>query len=371
MLADKPFGQWNSLVIKMVGDRVWVKLNDREVVPGVTMENFWDRSKPLPASGPIMLQTHGGQIRWKNIFIREIKTNEAGRALTTAQLPNPTYYDVAYGPHHKQVIHFWKAASDKPTPVLLFIHGGGWTAGGRLNGLSPMLNDFLQAGISVASVSYRFIGEAMAQGIKPPVKAPLHDAARALQLVRSRASEWNIDKTRIAASGGSAGACSSLWLTFHDDLADPNSTDPVARESTRLFCAAVSGAQTTLDPLQMRLWTPNSRYGGHAFGFMNDPGQRDSQFDRFFDNRESILDWIQEYSPYALVSAEDPPVYLYYNAAPALGQEQKDPTHTANFGVKLQEHCQSLGVECHLHYPEIQQPEYASVKDFLFRRLLN
>jgi len=71
---------------------------------------------------------------------------------------------------------------------------------------------------------------------------PLGDAARALQFVRSKAAEWNIDKTRIGATGGSAGACSSLWLAFHDDLADPKSSDPVARESTRLLCAAVIGS---------------------------------------------------------------------------------------------------------------------------------
>ncbi len=147
-----------------------------------------------------------------------------------------------YGPHLKQRIHFWQAESDKPTPLLVFIHVGGWMGGGRLSGLSGNLAAFLDAGISVASVEYRFIPEATADGVVPPVKGPLHDAARALQFVRSKAAEWNIDKERIGASGGSAGACSSLWLAFHPDLADPRSDDPVARESTRLWCAAVSGA---------------------------------------------------------------------------------------------------------------------------------
>lgn len=69
----------------------------------------------------------------------------------------------------------------------------------------------------------------------PPVKGPLSDAARPLQFVRSKATEWNVDKERIAASGGSAGTCSSLWLAFHTDMADPKSEDPVAHESTRLL----------------------------------------------------------------------------------------------------------------------------------------
>lgn len=238
-----------------------------------------------------------------------------------------------------------------------------------MNGLEPLLVDMLKSGISVASIEYRFIPEATADGVVPPVKAPLHDAARALQFIRNHATEWNIDKARIAASGGSAGACTSLWLAFHNDLADPDSEDPVARESTRLLTAAVTGAQTTLDPKQMRQWTPNSRYGGHAFGFMNDPEQRDSQFEQFYNNREKILPWIAEYSPHALVSSDDPPVYLFYSTPPDMGKEQKDPTHTSNFGVMLQEHCVANKVGCELYYPDASDAKHKSVKEYLIEKL--
>jgi acetyl esterase/lipase len=265
-------------------------------------------------------------------------------------------------------MHFWKtpqAAADKPAPLLFFIHGGGWQGGDRMSGLTGMLPKLLAAGVSVASTEYRFIKEAMDAGIEPPVEAPLSDAARALQTVRSRAAEWQIDKARIAASGGSAGACSSLWLAFHDDMAKPTSADPVARESTRLLAAAVTGAQTTLDPLQMKEWTPNSRYGGHAFGFMKSPQERDSQFAQFLAGREQILPWIAEYSPYALVSADDPPIYLLYGSPPNLGQPEKDPTHTANFGVKLAERLQEAGVGCELVYPGAPGVKHATVPDYL------
>ena len=76
-----------------------------------------------------------------------------------------------------------------------------------------------------------------------------------------------------------------------------------------------------------------------------------SQFDEFLAKRDTILPWIAEYSPYAHVSADDPPVYLHYSSPPALGREEKDPTHTANFGLKLQEHCKTKGVACELAYP--------------------
>ncbi|MCA9175665.1 MAG: DUF1080 domain-containing protein [Planctomycetales bacterium] len=368
--TDKPFGQWNQFRIRQHGDRTWVWLNGRATVMGAVMENFWDRTQPLPARGPIMLQTHGGEIRWRNIFVREINEAESKRYLAAnPPLPNPTEGDVAYGPHAKQLLHFWKAESDEPTPVLLFIHGGGWMAGGRLSGLTAMLQDLLDAGISVVSVEYRFIPEATADGVVPPVKGPLHDAARALQFVRSKAKEWNLDKERIGTCGGSAGACSSLWLAFHPDLADPNSDDPVARESTRLFCAAVRGAQTTLDPQQMKDWTPNSRYGGHAFGFTGDAEKKLSQFDEFLAKRDTILPWIAEYSPYALVSKDDPPVHLHYSAAPGLGMPQQDPTHTSNFGVKLQEHCLANGVKCELVYPGAADVKHAETLDYLLKTL--
>ena len=368
--ADMPFGQWNQLRIRQIGARTWVWLNTRAVVEGAIMENYWDRTQPLPEKGPIMLQTHGGEIRWRNIFVREFTEREKENFLTAnPPLPNPTEYDVSYGPHLKQILHFWKAESDKPTPLLFFIHGGGWMNGGRMAGLSPILNRMLENGISVVSVEYRFIPEATADGEVPPVKGPLHDAARALQFVRSKAQEWNIDKDRIGASGGSAGACSSLWLAFHPDMADPKSDDPVARESTRLWCAAVNGPQTTLDPQQMKEWTPNSRYGGHAFGFTGDRAKGISQFEEFLAKRDTILPWIAEYSPYALVSSDDSPVALYFNAPPNLGQPEKDPTHTANFGVKLQEHCQELGVDCELVYPGAENVAHATSADYLIWKL--
>jgi acetyl esterase/lipase len=284
--------------------------------------------------------------------------------------PEPTEADVRYGEHERQVLDFYQAKSARPTPLLFFIHGGGWVAGDK-KGVNP--KPYLDAGISVVSINYRYSWQAQLDGIKPPVKAPLEDAARALQFVRSKAKEWNIDKSRIGASGGSAGACSSLWLAFHKDMADPKSTDPIARESTRLWTAAVNGAQTSLDPKELKEWTPNSRYGGHAFGFMdpNDRKTRDTRFAEFLEHREEVLPWIKEYSPIEHVSADDPPVYLIYTSAPALGQEQKDPTHTANYGVKLQERCRGVDADYdfELVYPEAPNVKHKSIEEYLIASL--
>jgi len=254
----------------------------------------------------------------------------------------PTAANVSYGPHPRNVLDFWQAKSDKPTPLAFCIHGGGWQ-GGDKSSYYGRVKTFLDKGISVVTINYRLMAQANEQKVTPPVKAPLEDAARALQFVRSKAGEWNIDKKRIGATGGSAGGCSSLWLAFHDDLADPKSTDPVARESTRLYCAGVDGAQVSLDPKVTREWLPNYSYGAHAFGMKN--------LDEVEKNRGTIAAWIKEYSPISHVSKDDPPIGLYYGGVKGakVGESHPDPTHSPILGVKLGESLKAAGIDTTFH----------------------
>lgn len=301
----------------------------------------------------------------------EAKAQAKEKAARPAR-PTPTFADVPYGEHPRQVIDFWKADTPDPAPLVVFIHGGGWM-GGDKGGINPRdLKELRENGIAVAAINYRLVPQAQEAGIRPPVKGPLEDAARAIQFLRSKAGEWNVDKTRIGATGGSAGACSSLWLALHDDLADPASADPIAHETTRLACAAVVGAQTALDPHQMRAWMPNVTYGGHAFGFRNAARRSAAEFQDFYDHRDEVLPWIQEYSPYEHAGPGDPPVFLDYPSQdkPAReGEPQRDPTHSAVFGLKLQEKLRDSGVEARLSYPGAKDPEYADCTAFLIAKL--
>ncbi|MBL8796109.1 MAG: alpha/beta hydrolase [Planctomycetia bacterium] len=266
---------------------------------------------------------------------------------------------VAYGSHPRQVLDFYQAKSDKPTPVVFYIHGGGWRAGDKKTNPQP----FLDKGISVVAINYRYTQNGVEDKVEPPVKAPLEDAARALQFVRSKAAEWNLDKKKIGATGGSAGGCSSLWLAFHDDLADPKSTDPIARESTRLYCAAVNGAQVSLDPKELREWMPNYGYGAHAFGLKN--------FQELIDNREKVMKWIKEYSPMEHVSKDDPPIFMFYGGEkPVVGDSPKDPTHSGIMGLKLAEKLKAAGVEVTLVHPGVQEPMFKNSTECLIDRLL-
>jgi len=164
-----------------------------------------------------------------------------------ADVPPPTFVDVAYGPHERNVLDVWLAKSDRPTPLVVFIHGGGFVNGDKasIRG-KPVVTQCLDAGVSFASLNYRFREHA-------PIQDILRDAARAIQFIRTKAPEWNIDPAKIASYGGSAGAGTSLWLAFHDDLADPNSPDPVLRQSTRLAAAGSLNGQATYD---LREWEP-------------------------------------------------------------------------------------------------------------------
>ena len=120
----------------------------------------------------------------------------------------PDVENAAYGPHERNVLDLWKAKSDRPTPLVVFIHGGGFVNGDKsqIRG-RPAVRQCLDAGVSFASINYRFREHA-------PIQDILRDAARAIQYIRSRAAEWNIDPARIACYGGSAGAGTACGWPF-------------------------------------------------------------------------------------------------------------------------------------------------------------
>lgn len=273
--------------------------------------------------------------------------------------PKPTQANVPYGQHPRQVLDFYKAEASQPTPLLFYIHGGGWMTGDK--NTPDFLVPCLKSGISVVSIEYRLLPDAIKDGVNPPVKACLDDSARALQFVRSKAKEWNIDQDRIAGCGGSAGGFNTLYLAFHADFADPKSADLIARESTRLRCAVTFVPQTSLDPKQMTAWIPNNQYGGHAFSLPS--------YQAFLDKRDELMPWIRQFSPYELVTKSAPPVYLFYDSPVALGEPWKDPPHSANFGAGLVEKLKTLGVEYEFNYQGAPGLKHPDIFGFLLEKL--
>jgi arylformamidase len=248
-------------------------------------------------------------------------------------LPAPTHANVAYGPHERNVLDLWLAKSDHPTPVYVFIHGGGWINGDKSSLAPATLKAMLDHGVSVAAVNYRYSTIA-------PLPAPVHDAARAIQFLRSKAGEWNFNKERFAASGGSAGACTSLWLNYHDDLADPKNAEPVLRESTRLCAAVGNVGQTAIDPKLIVDWV-GPKVLDHAMISRAVGAASGAEAMEKYDQYANLF---REFSAYNHVDKNDPPVLLTYGkAGPLPAPDPGAAIHHAAFGQKLKEKADSCG----------------------------
>ena len=158
--------------------------------------------------------------------------------------------DVSYGPFPRQILDIQMPSSEKPTPLIIYIHGGGFTGGWKSAAYTYSLPRFvgqsaLASGVAYASVEYRVLATNGTEGTG--VSKPLGDVRRALQHLRLHAESFNIDPDRIAVFGSSAGAGTSLWLGSHDDMANTRSTDPVERMSTRVTAVGASATQATYD----------------------------------------------------------------------------------------------------------------------------
>lgn len=267
----------------------------------------------------------------------------------------PTHADVSYGPHERNVLDFWQAASEAPAPLVIFIHGGGFVGGDKSLANDAHCRQCLEAGVSFAAINYRFRNPT-------PLTDVIRDLARAVQFLRSEAETLNIDKTRIAVYGGSAGAGSSLWLAFHDDLADPDSPDPVLRESTRVTAAGALSTQATyntdrwpevlnMDPEQevFSAWRKSqNRLAG-------DPGAAAKEA-----AAKKFLDML------AHMDADDPPIYLNSQGP---DEPDADIVHHPRHAKFVKKKCDELGIEAILVVRETPRDERVEVIDFLLTHL--
>ncbi len=264
----------------------------------------------------------------------------------------PDFHSVPYGPHWRHTYDVYlpegfDPKTDGPAPVILNIHGGGWGALDKQTGDAARWG---KRGIVYISTNYRYVGEfEQAPAMTVPVAAPLLDAARALQHIKYHAKTYGIDPDKILATGGSAGGASSAWLALHDDMADPDSKDPVARMSTRLYAATPTQGQLSLDPKQMREWIPGITYGSHAFisdwpaGIGRDKKKR---FEYWLAHREKYIDAIKEFSAYEHVSSDDPPIMLCYGGRKDIPvSEGGNATHHPKFGEHTAKALKKAGVE--------------------------
>ena len=272
----------------------------------------------------------------------------------SAQKIQPTYKNISYGPHQDMTLNFWNFESESPVPLLVHIHGGGWIGGKKNETISP---NELKKGYSFASIDYRLAGTEL-------LPAAVHDAARAIQFLRTKAKEWNFNPARIAVIGGSAGAASSLWLAYHDDMADPKSDDPVLRQSSRVCGAVAMGGQTTLDPflLEKKIGPACIQ---HAM-IWKTVGAK--SIEDLMENWGQYKDLSLQCSPMTHVSKDDPPVFLNYGKPAPIPVIKGDGIHHAGFGRLLKEKCKKMGIDCYLQVKGHETAELT--KDQFLRKIL-
>ncbi len=282
---------------------------------------------------------------------------------TNSKLPKADFANVKYGPHERNVLDLWRAKSDKPAPLVVFIHGGGFRNGDKSQANPEMIKACLENGVSFMSISYRFLPDA-------PIQDILRDCARAIQYVRYKAKDFNIDPKRIASYGGSAGAGTSVWLAFHDDLADPKNADPVLRESSRIVAAGSLNGQATYDLIE---WE-------ERIGKFKTEWSREEEAPAFYHlkTRED-LDSEQGakiragVSMLKLASKDDAPVFLHCSNPDGEPKDRGHLLHHPKHVTVLKEQCDKVGVKAEIFLsaaePKSKGNSNEALRKFFFQHL--
>lgn len=271
--------------------------------------------------------------------------------------PKPVIADGKYGYHERNVFDFWRPESKKPTPLVIFIHGGGFTTGDKDRISASQVIALLKSGFAVMSINYRLLPE----GVLP---IPYMDAARAVQYARYNAKTLNIDKGKVGLMGSSAGGLTALFVGFYDDMADPESEDPIGKESTRVSGMAVFSAQTTLDidVLKTKIGLPVMNHSfakGRLFGLK--PSEVETEA-----GKKAIL----RFSPMTYLTKDDPPVWAMYTVPDKPMTDEttvSDAIHHPNFGKVLKEKMDELKIECKLRHRDDGQNVNSDLAAFFQR----
>jgi len=277
----------------------------------------------------------------------------------------PTHADVVYGAHVRNRLDLWLAPAEKPTPLLICIHGGGFVGGDKklYHKNRRLLKTMLDAGVSVAAINYR-----LTEGGKNPYPAPMLDGARAVQFLRLNARKYNLNSKRFAATGGSAGGMMLMWLGFHPDLAQPDHADPVLRESSRLQVLAPQNGPTSVHVPTLEKWFGVKSLVPHPafrplFGLAATGPLAVT---------EELVESMYDASPITHLTADDPPAYLAHGPDKPVTESSKPGlwVHHPTMGKELKKAMDALGLECHLQYargPRVKG--YTSQIGFIVRKL--
>lgn len=329
-----------------------------------------ERMQALLRLYPAADANHDGVLTEAEALAYAAKARAPRSSSTSAIIaPAPTRADVAYGPAPRNVLDFWSApgaSTEHPAPLVIYIHGGGFIGGDKSKVREDKLvQQCLDAGVSFAAINYRYLAP------DAPIQDVLRDCARAVQFLRSKSADWHLDKTRVASYGGSAGAGTSLWLAFHDDLADPKNADPVLRESTRLICAGATSPQATYDWVR---WTDllgaesvrtfGARYDTPLFyGLKSDESFQSAAAQKIRADCDML----------ALISKDDPPVFITSSLPDLALTNSNQFLHHPKHVQALYDRAREIGITVTASSPALGLKPPAggpsTLRDFLFMHL--
>ncbi len=259
--------------------------------------------------------------------------------------------DYAYASHQNNQFDIFLPKSDEPTPLVIYIHGGGFINGEKERAYEyyePEISELLDAGIAFATIGYRFL-----QDGERGVIDCMSDSKYALQFIRHHASSFNIDPERIGSFGQSAGAGTSLWLGFNDDMAI-QSEDPVLEESTRLKAIGAIATQATYDIMR---W--EEVFSEHTIDMSRIPPVMMDQLVQFYGITDSklietpeLIAYRQSVDMLALMTPDDPPIFVYNEAKDGMPLFT-DPQHHPLHAKYLKIYADQVGVEHDVSAPAL------------------
>ena len=257
------------------------------------------------------------------------------------------YKNISYGPDRKNTLDLWIADSKSNSPFVIYIHGGGFGAGSKNAAYSKnnfkRVKKLLKNNISFATIDYSF------KNNEDFLFSSLNDAKRALQFLRFNSEKYNLLKDRVALMGSSAGATSSLWIGFQDDMSDKNSPDPILRESTKVSCIVGMAAAHSLN---LNRWK-NMADVDEAYLksiFKKYLGKMDAEkwMHRSFDEN-----YISEVDFFEKMDANDPPIFIFNPGKNRKPKNIADFHHNPLHAKVLKQKADSLKLKNVVYAPRI------------------
>lgn len=280
--------------------------------------------------------------------------------------------DISYGSDPDSRFDIFIPTSSSLTALVVFIHGGGFVGGDKSEVYSRHpddIQDYLHNNIAFASINYKL----RTVGSQEGVMVSLNDIKRCIQFMRYYAKSLNIDKSKIACYGGSAGGGASIYLAFHPDMADPSNSDYISRESTRIKAAGHLTSQCTYDPITMI-----DIFNSAGIDVLSIPGLEESlmadyginSFDLFYTdptvnatrNELNMLGWMTADDPEFFVGNPNP------NNIPTMRSEA---IHHPLHAKALVDKATSIGLAhiAHIPYMNIFPASNETISAFMIRKL--